>query len=156
MDVPNSISPLAFQNLRECYGIPCYTDVLQLAPKDVPTLPKEGFSAIHEASFCGGLRFPFKPVIQDLLSRLRVHSAQISPSFCWLVAGCYMMLHREKGCDMMGDEFGTLVTISPIGTKPGGYKACHHKQMSILTKLDSKYCSPWVWVSNSAFGTTLI
>ena len=45
------------------------------------------------------------------------------------------------------------VAIFDVPGKFGFYKVQHRKQFPILTKLTSKHGYPWVWISESSFGT---
>ena len=126
--------------------------ILRPLPDDLPTRPRKGYAAVHEASLRGGLRLPFQPVIQELLVRLRVHASQMSPSFYRVVAACHMMFFRAKKRAITADDIQNLMMVRGVPGKPGFYLASHRKRLAILTKVNSKHRYPWVWVSESSFG----
>ena len=64
-----------------------------------------------------------------------------------------MMLHRAKGRAVTVDDIRNLESVYDVPGKPGFYKVQHRKRFPILTKLSSKHRYPWVWVSESVFGT---
>ena len=122
VDFPSSLSLASFRGLRKRFSIPLSVSLLQPLPEDLPTRPRKGYAAVHEASLRGGLRLPFQSVIQDLLVRLNVHAAQMSPSFYRIVAACHMMLHRAKGRAVTADDIRNLVAVFDVPGKSGSYK----------------------------------
>ena len=77
---------------------------------------------------------------------------QMSPAFYRLVAACHMMLYRAKKRVVTADDIQGLMTVRGVSGKPGFYLASHRKRFTIISKVNSKHRSPWIWVSESAFG----
>ena len=152
VDVPSLISIVSFKSLRKRYSIPDSVSILRPLPDDLPSRPRRGYAAVHEASLRGGLRLPFQPVIQELLVRLGVHALQMSPAFYRVVAACHMMLYRAKKRAVTADDIQDLMTIRGVPGKPGFYQALHRKRFVIVSNVNSKHRYPWIWVSESAFG----
>ena len=96
---------------------------------------------------------PFQSVIQELLVRLGVHALQMSPAFYRLVAACHMMLYRAKKRVVTADDIQGLMMVRGVPGKPGFYLPSHRKRLAIISKVNSKHRYPWIWVSESAFGT---
>ena len=117
VDFPSSLSFASFRGLRKRFRIPPAVSLLRPLPDDLPTRPRKGYAVVHEASLRGGLRLPFHPVIQDLLVRLNVHAAQMSPSFFRMVAACHMKLQRAKGRAVTTKEITNLVAVFDVPGK---------------------------------------
>ena len=126
VNFPSSLSLASFRGVRKLIRIPLSVSLLRPLPEDLPTRPRKGYAAVHEASLRGGLRLPFQSVIQDLLVRLNVHAAQMSPSFYCMVAACHTMLHRAKGQAVTADDIRNLVSESAFGTAPLTFGRLRH------------------------------
>lgn len=137
IDMPSSITHRAFRDLRETYAVPTPVGLLCPTPGDRPLFPRCGFTAVTMASLQCGLRLPFPPIVQRLLTRLGVHACQMSPAFYRLVAMCYMECHCQTRRAMTVNDFRNLVAVFPAPGQPGLNMAQARHNMKLVTDADN-------------------
>ena len=109
--------------LRETYDIPPLVGLLRPAPEDRPSRPRNGFATVTIGNLICGMRLPFSPIAQRILTRLGVHACQMSPAFYHMLAKGFMEWHCQTQRAMTMDDFRNLVTVFPASGQPGFHMA---------------------------------
>ena len=114
VDASISLIYRTYVGFWEAYVFPTSVALLRPLADDCPFYPRHAFATVLVVSLHCGLRLPFQPIIQQLLTRLEVYACQMSPAFYRMVAMCHMEWHCQTERAMTVGDFRNLVTVFPV------------------------------------------